>query len=205
MHKDNELKNIIKSIFEARFLKRIKRSGTSILLGPELSESIPEHTFYTTLWAIVLHSLDTTLDLEKILTMCIIHDLEEVRTGDLNQLNRLYFTQDPELKAFSDMWKGSALGKRLTKFHKERIESKTNEAKAANDSDVLAELIIEKEYYERGTKEAKEWMEFTTKRLRTDLGKKVAKVILKTRMSLWWEEIKNKIREEHGVKPKLYK
>lgn len=201
---DKQLTSIIKAIFESRYLKRIKRSGTQTFLGSEIVESVPEHSFYTSLWAIVFCHFDPSLNGEKLLKMCLTHDLEEVRTGDLNQINRVYQSYDPELKAFSDMWEGSKFGKELIRIHRERIEKKSVEAIAARDCDTLAELVTEKEYLSLGKKEAAEWMEFTVRRLKTKLGKRFAKAIIKTRFSSWWEDIKNEIRKAHKLPPKDY-
>ncbi|HUW21495.1 MAG TPA: HD domain-containing protein [Candidatus Bathyarchaeia archaeon] len=201
----NELAEIIKSIFESRYLKRVERSGTSLFLGNEIQESVVEHSFFTCLWALVISHLNPSLDLSKLLTMCLIHDLEEVRIGDLNQINRSYFTQDPEIKAFSDMWKRSQLGKKLTGIHKERHAVSTPESQAAYDADVLSELILEKEYLEKGVKEAKEWIEFTIRRLKTKEGKKIAAEINRHHLAEWWEEAKNAIRKRHGLKPVSYR
>lgn len=195
-----DLKNIIKAIFEARYLKRIERSGTSLLLGAEINETVPEHSFYTALWGIVMHHLNPELDQGKLLTMCLIHDLEEVRIGDLNQINKLYFKEERGYIAFSDMWKGSGdLGLKLTKIHKDRLEAASEEAKAAHDCDTLAELVTEKEYQFKGNKEAEEWMEFTLQRLETETGRRIGRVIMETRITEWWEEIKNSIRKKHGI------
>lgn len=202
---DDNLENIIKAFFEARYLKRIKRSGTSVLLGTQVKENIPEHSFYVSLFGIIMQHLNPQLDLGTLLTMCIVHDVEEVRTGDLHQVNRLYYDSDPELKAFEDMWKGSELGEKLTKIHTDRHEGKSPESVASYDCDTLAELVLEKEYLNLGTKEAKEWMEFTTQRLKTEEGRKIAEVIVNERMTKWWEEVKNQIRARHKFSPKEYK
>jgi len=132
-----EIKNIIKAYFEARYLKRLKRSGTSLLLGSQIKESVAEHSFYVSLFGIIMHHLNPKLDLAKLLVMCITHDLEEVRTGDLNQVNRIYHTRDVELEAFKDMWKGSKLGEGLIKIHQERHKYLSPEAIASQDCDSL--------------------------------------------------------------------
>jgi hypothetical protein len=91
------------------------------------------------------------------------------------------------------------LGGKLIDIHNERHEGTTKEAIAAADCDVLAELVTEKEYSEKGAKEASEWMEFTMQRLKTKMGKKLAKIVRDSRMAEWWEELKNEIRKKHGV------
>ena len=202
--KDEDLKQVIRALFEARFLKRIKRSGTTLLLGDEVSESVVEHSFYVSLWAVVFIYLEKDLDKGKLLQMCVLHDLEEVRIGDFNKVNDIYIEQKEQNKAFEDMWDGSEIGRELIKIHLERHEGKTREAVVAGECDVLAELVTEKEYAERGVKEAEEWMEFTMQRLKTDTGRKLAKLVLDSRMSGWWEEIKNRIRKKYGVVEKKY-
>lgn len=204
MPMNDEIRNILKSYYEARYLKRIKRSGTSLLLGSQIKESVPEHSFYVSLFGIIMQHLNPKLDLAKLLVMCIVHDLEEVRLGDINQVNRLYYKQEIDTKAFNDMWKDSQLGKKLITIHNERHNKQTSEALAAQDCDTLAELVLEKEYEKLGNNEAKEWMTFTIKRLKTKEGKQIAKEVLKTRSSKWWEDIKNEIRKKHGVKPLKY-
>lgn len=201
---NNDLKPIIKAMFEARYLKRIKRSGTSILLGNEVEETIVEHSFYVSLWALVISHLNPKLDTAKLLTMCLTHDLEEVRTGDLHQINRLYLKEDVTRNAFSDMWKGTPLGNHLINIQAERITIQTPESMAANDCDCLAELVTEKEYLDKGNKEAEEWMEFTISRIVTEEGKLIAKQIINSRITEWWEEIKNKIRAKHNIPARIY-
>lgn len=198
---NDEIKGIVKTYFEARYLKRLKRSGTALLLGNQIKESIPEHSFYVSLFGIILHHLNPKLDLAKLLVMCITHDLEEVRIGDLNQVNRIYHKHDMELKAFEDMWRGSKLGEDLIKIHNERHKYETPEAVASQDCDSLAELVLEKEYFNLGVKEAEEWMVFTKQRLKTKEGKEIAEVISNLRTTGWWEEIKNEIRKNHGIAP----
>lgn len=197
---NSDLKNIVTALFEARYLKRIQKSGTSVLLGPEVEESIPEHSYYVSLLGIVMHYMNPKLDLGKLLTMCLTHDLEEVRTSDLNLVNKLYHQRDVSIKAFEDMWQGSKLGGKLSELQKERVAKKSLEAVAASDCDTLAELFIEKEYQEKGNTEADEWIEFTKKRLKTSEGKRLAEAISDSKSSQWWEEIKNKIRKKHGIK-----
>lgn len=204
MTSQKDLENIIQSVFESRYLKRIQRSGTTLLLGREVPENVAEHSFYTALFAIVIQHLKPELDLGKLLTLCITHDLEEVRIGDINLVNRFYQNTDNEVQAFNDMWQGSELGEKLIKLHKEGHTGESIEALAFKDCDILAELLLEKEFLITGNKEAEEWMDFTHKRLQTPEGKEIAKYIIEGRLSGWWEKIKNEIRKKQGVPAKDY-
>lgn len=202
---NDEIINIVKSVFESRYLKRIPRAGTTTLLGNEVTENIAEHSFYTTLWALVICHLEPKLDPLKVLTMSVIHDLEEVRTGDQHLISSMYLKKtEVDKSAFTDMWKGSALGELLTSLHNERLDNQSPESRASRDADLLAQLVTEKEYQEKGNKEAQEWMEFTLQRITTETGKTLAHQVMQSRMTEWWEEIKNQIREKHGIAKKSY-
>jgi len=65
-------------------LRYIKRFGTAFVLHPE---SVAEHSYYVSLYALfiatwVREQQDKEVDFEELLTRCLVHDLEETRTGD---------------------------------------------------------------------------------------------------------------------------
>lgn len=200
-----ELHEIVKALFEARYLKRIQRAWSLLLLGDEVRESVVEHSFYVALWGIVFAGLDKNLDRGKLLTMCITHDLEEVRLWDLNLINQMYLDKSNTWKAFEDMWKKSQLGKELIEIHNERENRMSAEAKAARDCDLLAQLVSEKEYLSKGNKEAQERIDFTLQKwFKTETGRSLAKMVIETRMTERREDIKNQIRREFEVPEKTY-
>jgi putative hydrolase of HD superfamily len=65
-------------------------------------------------------------------------------------------------------------------------EGKTAESCLARDADQLEMILALKEYKDVGNKYADEWLEFSLKRLQTDLARELAKAILETDSSLWW-------------------
>ncbi|UCG12721.1 MAG: HD domain-containing protein, partial [Deltaproteobacteria bacterium] len=86
------MKAIANLLFEARILKKLPRSGFHFLgVG---GESVAEHGFLTTFIGYVLAQIAPGLDQLKVLQMCLLHDLSEARTGDLNYVQKQYVAAD---------------------------------------------------------------------------------------------------------------
>lgn len=81
------LSAIFSLVDELEILQRLPRTGF-IMYGVPYPQTVAAHTFAVTLWALLLlerlpdrHSLDR----EKILLMCILHEIAEARLGDIPQ------------------------------------------------------------------------------------------------------------------------
>jgi putative hydrolase of HD superfamily len=177
------MKNIANFLFEAGMLKRTPRSGFQFLGSG--AESVAEHIFRTTYVGYALGKIEKNVNVERLIKMCLFHDLPEARTGDLNYVNKKYVTAD-EKKAAKDLADTLPFGGELLEIINEYEEGKTAEALLARDADQLEMILALKEYKDIGNKYADEWLEFSMKRLRTETAKTLAKVILETDSSLWW-------------------
>jgi putative hydrolase of HD superfamily len=177
------MKNIANFLFEAGMLKRTPRSGFQFLGSG--AESVAEHIFRTTYVGYALGKIEKNVNVEKLIKMCLFHDLPEARTGDLNYVNKKYVTAD-EKKAAKDLADTLPFGGELLEIINEYEEGKTAEALLARDADQLEMILALKEYKDIGNKYADEWLDFSMKRLRTETAKTLAKVILETDSSLWW-------------------
>jgi putative hydrolase of HD superfamily len=177
------MKNIANFLFEAGMLKRTPRSGFQFL-GTG-AESVAEHIFRTTCIGYALGRLVATVDVDRMIKMCLFHDLPEARTGDLNYVNKKYVEAN-ELKAVEDLAQTLPFGKEIRELILEFIEGKTEEAKLARDADQLEMILALKEYKDLGNKYADEWLEFSLRRLQTEAARKLAASILETDSSLWW-------------------
>lgn len=177
------MKNIANFLFEAGMLKRTPRSGFQFLGSG--AESVAEHIFRTTYIGYALGSMDTSINVDRLIKMCLFHDLPEARTGDLNYVNKKYVKAD-EQRAVWDLAETLPFGNDIRELIGEYEEGKTEEAKLAHDADQLEMILALKEYKDIGNKYADEWLGFSLKRLRTDQAKELARVILETDSSLWW-------------------
>ncbi|MEJ2102713.1 MAG: HD domain-containing protein, partial [Desulfobacterales bacterium] len=129
------MKHIANLLFEAKMLKEIPRSGYHFLGAG--NESIAEHTFSTTFIAYVLSQLDPEIDALKLITMCLLHDLPEARTGDLNTVQKTYVTAD-DAKALEDATRHLPFASSITALIKEFNENQSKEAVLAHDADQLS-------------------------------------------------------------------
>ena len=177
------MKNIANFLFEAGMLKRTPRSGFQFLGSG--AESVAEHTFRTTYIGYALGRLTKGIDVDRLIKMCLFHDLPEARTGDLNYVNKKYVKAD-EKKAVRDLAETLPFGNEIEELVMEYEEGKTVEAKLARDADQLEMILALKEYKDIGNKYADEWLQFSLKRLQTETAKDLAGVILETDSSLWW-------------------
>jgi putative hydrolases of HD superfamily len=177
------MKNIANFLFEAGMLKRTPRSGFQFLGSG--AESVAEHIFRTTYVGYALGKMEKNVNADKLIKMCLFHDLPEARTGDLNYVNKKYVTAD-EKKAVRDLTNTLPFGDELREIINEYEEGQTIEALLAKDADQLEMILALKEYKDIGNKYADEWLVFSLKRLRTETAKKLAKIILETDSSLWW-------------------
>jgi putative hydrolases of HD superfamily len=177
------MKNIANFLFEAGMLKRTPRSGFQFL-GTG-AESVAEHIFRTTYIGYALGKLAAGVNVDRLIKMCLFHDLPEARTGDLNYVNKKY-VEAHEKKAVEDLAKTLSFGSEIKDLIQEFNEGKTEEAWLARDADQLEMILALKEYKDVGNKYADEWLEFSLKRLQTDLARELAKTILETDSSLWW-------------------
>ncbi|MDA8082773.1 MAG: HD domain-containing protein [Nitrospiraceae bacterium] len=177
------MKRIANFLFEAGMLKRTPRTGFQFLGSG--AESVAEHVFRAVYIGYTLGSLVKEADTDKLVRMCLFHDLPEARTGDLNYVNKKYVKAD-EVKAVNDLAGTLPFGDEIRDLIFEFMEGKSLEAQLAYDADQLELILALKEYKDLGNTYADEWLAFALKRLRTDVARELADTILETDSSLWW-------------------
>ena len=177
------MKNIANFLFEAGMLKRTPRSGFQFLGSG--AESVAEHIFRTSYIGYALGQLVPGADVDRLVKLCLFHDLPEARTGDLNYVNKKYVEAN-EKKAVEDLAQTLPFGKEIRDLIHEFNDGATLEAKLARDADQLEMILALKEYKDIGNRYADEWLEFSLRRIQTDAARELAKTILETDSSLWW-------------------
>jgi putative hydrolase of HD superfamily len=124
-------------------------------------------------------------NVDRIVKMCMFHDLPEARTGDQNYVNKKYVEVDTS-KAVEDMASRLSFGQEIKELIREFESGETEEARLARDADQLEFIIALKEHKDLGNTYADEWLEFSMKRLQTETARELSRVILETDSSLWW-------------------
>ena len=177
------MKRIANFLFEAGMLKRTPRTGFQFLGSG--AESVAEHIFRTVYIGYTLGKMMKNVDTDRLIKMCLFHDLPEARTGDLNYVNKKYVKPDVE-KAVNDLAETIPFGDDIKELIEEFEKSESIEAQLAHDADQLELILALKEYKDVGNKYADEWLEYALKRLKTDIALELAETILETDSSLWW-------------------
>lgn len=148
-----------------------------------------DHSFRTAVIGYVLAAGDSAADRQKVILMCLFHDLPEARTGDHNYVNKRY-VQVAEERAAADMVKDFGFGEEIFQLIQEFNHAETVEARLARDADQL-DLVLElKEQKDLGNPYAGEWLSYTLKRLMGAEAKRLAAEIMETDSTDWWFEKK---------------
>lgn len=177
------MQSIARFLFEAAFLKNIPRSGYQFLgVG---DESVAEHTFVATCIAFVMAELDPEVDPARLIRMCLVHDLHETRTGDLNHVQKKY-VRAAETQALADVASDLPCGPALKALVDEFNAGTSREARLARDADQLAFVLHLKQLADLGYLPPHKWLPHVTARLQTPLGRRLAAEILETASDAWW-------------------
>jgi putative hydrolases of HD superfamily len=178
-----DLKSIADFLFEVGMLKRTPRSGFQFLGTGK--ETVAEHSLRTAIIGFTLARMSGKLSTDRIVLMCLFHDLVEARTGDLNYVNKRYVKAD-EKSAVRDMTANLFFGEEIRQLAEEFEACSTPEAESANDADQLEMILQLKELGDLGNRYAGDWINAAVKRLKTDDGKKLERSILNTDFAAWW-------------------
>ncbi len=162
-----DLKAIADFLFEVGMLKRTPRSGFQFLGTGH--ETVAEHSLRAAVIGYVLGRLSGNLATERVVLMCLFHDLVEARTGDLNYVNKKYVKAD-EGAAVRDMTAELPFGEEIRLLAEEFNSRATPEAQFAHDADQIEMILQLKELGDLGNRYARDWIDSARKRLRTDVG-----------------------------------
>ncbi len=174
---------LAKLLFEGAMLKRLERTGYAYLGTGR--ENIAAHSFGVVLAAAVLAKLVPEADETRVLKMAFLHDLLEARTGDLNSVNKLYDRID-ENKAAREAFSDLPWAEEWQALYQEYREGKSLEAQLVHDADQLDLMVMLKEQHDLGNPYARRWMTYARRRLKTEIGKKLAEAIGETDWASWW-------------------
>ena len=180
------MKRIAEFMLEACFLKHLPRSGYQYLGTGR--ESVAEHVYSVMMFAYVLAQLKPGLDLQRLITMCLLHDLPETRLGDLNYVQKHYVKAD-EGKALADTLKDLPFKQEITELLKEYNACETLESRLAHDADQLALIIDLKYLKDIGHRSPDTWLPHVKERLKTDIAIQLAQEILSRPWDSWWRKI----------------
>ncbi|KPA10491.1 Metal dependent phosphohydrolase [Candidatus Magnetomorum sp. HK-1] len=177
------MKRIVQFLFEANILKAVQRTGFQFLGAGK--ESVAEHSFIIAIIAYTMSKLNPDIDPLKIITMCLVHDIPEARMGDLNYVHQRYATAH-ENRALEDLAKNLPFGEDLIQLVDEFNQCETPESRLARDADQISLMLELKALKDQGKRGPEKWLIAAQKRLKTEIGKKLAETIMTTEWDDWW-------------------
>ena len=123
--------------------ERLKDTPRHCTTSKRRIESVAEHSWRVTLMAFFLRHEFNDIDMDKVVKMCIIHDLGECFTGDIPSFEKTDSDREIEdslLKKWVDSLPKELSGE-LSEIYEEIKSKKTKEAKLFNALDKLEALI----------------------------------------------------------------
>lgn len=187
-------------LFEIGIHAKTPRSGFWFL-GTG-TQSLAEHEHRIVHVGLALASLAGDVDVGKVMQMCLFHDLAEGRTSDLNYVHQLYVTSNEDA-AINDIAASVPFGGYIKSIIDEYTTRESKEALLAKDADNLELLLSLKEQADIGNPSTDLWINVCAARLKTEEGKRLAKAILATHSSDWWQ--KGKDVQEYWVERKHHR
>jgi len=191
----NKLDNLASFLYEVGTLRKIPRSHMQTLYGTDLSDNIASHSFRVAVIGWFLAN-EEKADPYKVVTMCLLHDIGEARSGDQNWVHKRY-VKVFEDEITSDQMKNLNSGAETIKIINEYKERQSKEAIIAKDADILDQILLVNEYTWQGNLEARGWKEENKgkkenthlKLIKTKTGKKLAEQINSQKPGDWWKNI----------------
>lgn len=191
--------DIAKFLYEMGQLKRVKRSGWWIA-GVKDPESVAEHSFRTAAIAYILAQLEGA-NIERVVSMALMHDMGEARTNDAHRIVRRYVDwESVDRKAAEDQSKRlpDKIAEEVRSMISEFEEAVSLEGQVARDADLLECLVQAREYQAIGYPDVVDWILNAQAALKTESAKKIAVECLKTEPKEWWQGLKA-LGEKRGV------
>jgi len=186
--KDDVYKQMANFVYETNIHSKTPRSGLWFLGSG--NQSVAEHLFHTAMIAYVLARLEPKADKQRVVLMALFHDIGEGRTSDHNYVHQRY-GRLAEANAVEDIAQSIPFGTEILELFKEEQERKTLEARLVKDADQLEWVATLRGEEIKGNKKAREWIDIALKRLKTDSGKKLGKMLIKVHPDAWWFDVKD--------------
>ncbi len=182
--------NLADFFFELGMLKKIEHCGIKFA-GVKNPDTLGEHTCRAAQIGFAL-ALEENGNPERVATMCLMHDIGEIRIGDTHRIAERYMkTKKAEEDAMIEQTANlpQKLRDHIRGLWKEFHAQKTLDSRLARDADLLETMMQAKEYLDTGFLAAKRWLENGSKYLKTPTAQKIFRVIEKRHFTDWWDDL----------------
>lgn len=188
-----DFKKITNFFFEIASMRRINRAHSQVI--PNVNENIADHSFRVTIIGMILSRMEGC-DENKVLKMCLFHDVAETRIWDANLINQQYLDLKED-EARNDQMDGLPIKDDVLNILREYEKRVSIEAIVARDADALDQLLLEQEHFFKDEINKKIWQTHTISKLHTESAKKLAQEI---RDANPFNRLYRLIEEKAGIK-----
>jgi putative hydrolase of HD superfamily len=184
---DKTMRGTAGYLLEMGMLKRAKRTGWWIA-GVKDTESIAEHSFRTAVVGSVLALMEGA-DPAKVALMCVFHDTQETRIGDIPHIGRRYVEAASNEKVTADQVSAAvpAVAVGINRVVDEYENGDSIEVVVAHDADKLECLLQAVEYREQGHGNVQNWIDTSLAALKTVSAQELAQAALNM-TSVEWQQ-----------------
>jgi putative hydrolases of HD superfamily len=188
---DPQLERVIDYFYELGLLKRSKRTGWWVA-GIKDPESIAEHSFRTAIIGYVLAQLEDA-DVGKTAMMCLLHDSQETRVGDVPHVGKPYVQTASNSRVTADQTAGfpGQLHDAIRELVDEYERRETIEARIAHDADKLELVLQSREYQVDGGYDTSEWLTNSVAGLKTSAARRLAELACRVAPGHWWQVVRD--------------
>jgi putative hydrolase of HD superfamily len=177
-------------IYEMGLLKRYRRAGW-LVAGVGEPESIAEHAFRTAIVGYLLATLEGA-DPARTALLCLFHDSQETRVGDVPLIGKGYVATTPNPEVTDDQVAGlpAELGQAVRDLVGEYEAGASPEARLARDADKLECLVQAREYQDaHGNQDLRLWVESSAAALRSPSALALAAAFQRVPPRRWWQAL----------------
>ncbi|MFD9100278.1 HD family hydrolase [Streptomyces virginiae] len=182
---DETAKGTAAFLFEMGVMKQAKRTGWWFT-GNNNPESIAEHSFRVGIIGAVLAMMED-VDPARVALMCLFHDTQETRIGDIPHVGRRYIEATPNVDVTADQVKRAhpAVRVGVQQVVEEYEANDSPEAVVAKDADKLECLVQAVEYRAQGNTLVQDWIDTSLANLKTASARELAEAAV-TMSPLEW-------------------
>lgn len=178
-------------LFEVGTMRKLPRMHRQTLLEDDMTDNIATHSYRVAFIGWILAQQEQ-VDAYKVVMMCLLHDLDEARSGDHNWIHKRY------VKVYTNEIIDDQLGTLpfpfLAHIAREYEARETKESLVAKDADLLDQIFLLREYEVQGNKEAAAWLRNAEgdennkiRQLMFPSSKAIARAVLARNPSDWWQ------------------
>ena len=186
---ESEVEGLTDFLYEMGLLKRYRRTGWWVA-GVDDPESIAEHSFRTAVIGYLLAVLEGA-DPARTAALCLFHDTQETRIGDVPLIGKGYVATTPNPEVTADQVAGlpAEVGRAVRDLVGEYEARETTEARLAKEADKLECLLQAREYQAQGHGDVAAWIESSAAGLRSASARRLADACRRVPPRRWWEAV----------------